>query len=69
MSEMLLAVDGLRRLCRIDSLPAPALPAKLVFDVLIGGGPVGGRFLGSERLGRKGDGAELFEDDGGEAIF
>ena len=49
----------------------PVLPPIPVFDVLMGGGPVGGRFLGSERLGRRGDGAGLFEDDegGGEVIF
>ena len=62
---MLLAVEGLRRLCGTGSLPAVDLDA--LPDVFMGGGPVGGRFLGRERLGRTGEGAELFAA-GGEAI-
>ena len=62
---MLLAVEGLRRLRGTGSLPMgdfDALP-----EVFIGGGPVGGRFFGRDRFGRRGEGAELFEA-GGEAI-
>ena len=50
VSEMLLTLEGLRRLRGADSLPMVILDA--LPDVLMGGGPVGGRFLGRDRFGR-----------------